>query len=296
MSALAVYQSLWAMDSGRSGQTARTLDESFGLAADAGFEGMAIDLDAGDQEIVGKVVPLYRKSGLKCHLNAYPASMEDMQPFFEIARTLEAETINIVARVLPNSVDEAILVVQDWIEEAEKEEVPIAFETHRNSLINGLGFTAQVLEAVPDMHICVDLSHYVVDHELSTPVDPEQAAVIDRILQRAGSYQGRVASGQQIQLQIDFPQHQQWVVQFLDWWEQGFRYWRSRAKDGDKLVFQTEIGPPDYAMTGPDGMEMSDRWQETLTMRGWVKDLWARLDKEDVERVVTSSGKADSDS
>ena len=96
-----------------------------------------------------------------------------------------------------------------------------------------------------------------------------------------------MASAQQIQLQLEFPQHQMWVVQFLDWWEAGFRYWRKRAGNDDSLIFQTELAPPEYAMTGPDGMEMSDRWQESLIMKSWIEDIWTRLENEIVEQAVS---------
>ena len=54
------------------------------------------------------------------------------------------------------------------------------------------------------------------------------------------------------------------------------------------MIFQTELAPPEYAMTGPDGMEMSNRWEESLTMKGWVEDLWKRLDKEEIDAAVSS--------
>lgn len=285
---LAVYQSLWAMGSGSGDTPPASLDNTFAMIADAGFDGVAVDLRNGAEELVTQIQPLFQKHGLACQVNTFPASLEDMLPMFALARELNAEGVNIVARVIPNSVDEASIFVQDWIEEAEKEGLPVAFETHRNSATNGLGFTAALLDAVPDMKLCADLSHYVVDHEIALPVGKEEAELIDRILRRASAYQGRVASAQQIQLQLDFPQHQKWVVQFLDWWEQGFRHWRNHARADDTLVFQTEIGPPEYAMTGPDGQEMSDRWSEALTLKGWIEDLWARLERVETENTVSS--------
>ena len=213
--------------------------------------------------------------------------MEDMLPVLEMAREFDAKVVNIIAQVIPSSVDEASLMVQDWIEEAEKEGINIEFETHRNSVTNDLSYTTQLLDAVPDMKLSVDLSHYVVDREFSLPLRKEEQELIDKILRRANAFQGRVASAQQIQLQLEFPQHQMWVVQFLDWWETGFRYWRKRAGNDDSLIFQTELAPPEYAMTGPDGMEMSDRWQESLIMKSWIEDIWTRLENEIVEKAVS---------
>ena len=98
--------------------------------------------------------------------------------------------------------------------------------------------------------------------------------LVSRILARSDSFQGRVASRQQIQLQLDFPQHRKWVELFQGWWREGLAGWRARHDDGN-CVFLCELGPPEYAMTGPDGREMSSRWDEALTIRRWALDAWA---------------------
>ncbi len=287
MPRLDIYQSLWAMDAGRGSHPQATDEQVFEMVRDAGFAGMAINLAAADTETAYKTLPLFRQYELGCVINAFPTSMEDMLPVLQMASEFNAVVVNVIAQVIPSSVDEASLMIQDWMEEAEKENVNIEFETHRNSVTNDLNYTTQILEAVPEMRLSVDLSHYVVDREFSIPIRADEQALVDKILRRADAFQGRVASAQQIQLQLEFPQHQKWVVQFLDWWEAGFRYWRKRASPEDHLIFQTELAPPDYAMTGPDGMEMSNRWEESLTMKGWVEDIWARLEKEEIEQTVT---------
>ena len=90
-------------------------------------------------------------------------------------------------------------------------------------------------------------------------------------------FQGRVASRQQIQLPLAFPQHRKWLDLFLRWWEAGFRSWRERSPANAPLNFLCELGPAEYAMTGPDGYELSDRWQETLQLRDHARAIWAKL-------------------
>jgi hypothetical protein len=116
----------------------------------------------------------------------------------------------------------------------------------------------------------------VVDREFWFPLSAHDMGLMSRILQRSDSFQGRVASRQQIQLQLDFPQHQKWVNLFKGWWREGLADWRSRNTQGD-CIFVCELGPPEYAMTGPDGREMSNRWHEAQVIAGWVREIWKDL-------------------
>ena len=57
-------------------------------------------------------------------------------------------------------------------------------------------------------------------------------------------------------------------------WRQGFREWRAREADDAECVFVCELGAPPYPVTGPDGNELSDRWQEALLYRDWARQLF----------------------
>jgi hypothetical protein len=92
--------------------------------------------------------------------------------------------------------------------------------------------------------------------------------------------QGRVASREQVQVQIGFPQHQEWVETFKSWWKTGMRLWRERNAEDATLRFLCELGPPPYAMTDGDQKELSDRWEEALQIRGWALGMWRELEQE----------------
>ena len=47
------------------------------------------------------------------------------------------------------------------------------------------------------------------------------------------------------------------------------------------LTFPCELGPPPYAITGPEGAELSDRWQDALRMEDMIGAPWQRIAAED---------------
>jgi len=46
------------------------------------------------------------------------------------------------------------------------------------------------------------------------------------------------------------------------------------------FTFLCELGPREYAMTGADGYELSDRWEESQLLMRMVRALWQRLEQE----------------
>jgi hypothetical protein len=90
--------------------------------------------------------------------------------------------------------------------------------------------------------------------------------------------QGSISSREQVQVPLGFPQHEYWETQYADWWKQGFQYWRARNDKNAVMNFLCEFGPPPYVITGKDGYELSERWQEGLVIKDRVKEIWDALD------------------
>lgn len=276
MQKLEIYQSRWAMELRRPDGIERSDEEAFAMVAEADFDGMCLDLGASDISAAEACLPLFEKYDLGCMINAFPNTLEDLRPVLEMGKAANASYVNIIGQVMPFTVPEGADVVRHWMAMSDEVGMPILFETHRNCITNDLFYMLQLMDAVPDMPICADLSHYIVDREFWFPLSDGDQAMITRILERADSFQGRVAGREQVQLQIDFPQHQKWVDQFKAWWAQGFASWKTRHGPDDTMIFLTELGPPEYAITGADGYELSDRWEESLMIKGWVEEIWAR--------------------
>ena len=275
---LRVFQAMWAMEG---------LDRTHGTSpearvetiAAAGFEGVGVS--CGDAEFAQRVAMAAADHGLDWIAICFPrdvAAFESTLSLIDRIGTGRLDHINLQPDTRPVSPLDGIPLLLGWQALADAAGVPLHFENHRGRMTTDLRFTLQLLDALPDIKLTADLSHFVVGEEFRWPISDEDDQLIDRILGRAWAYHGRVASREQVQLQISFPQHEQWLLLFLDWWERGFRYWRSSAPPDATLTFMTELGPPGwYAMTGPDGNELSDRWAEALQLRSLVIDRWRRV-------------------
>jgi len=284
MQNLKVFQSLWAMEQRIPGVPERTNEESFRMISEAGYAGVCIDPSV---EVIPQSRALkqyYEAYDLECMMNAFPFDLNDMQPLYDLANELGAQLVNIIGGVMPINPADAVPVIHRWTGEARAADLPMLFETHRDSLLNDLYYTLQILDLVPDLRLCADLSHFVVDREMRDPIRALDQAYIERILQHSDCFQGRIANREQVQIQIDFPQHQQWVAIFKDWWKQGMRQWRERNDRDATLIFLCELGPPPYAITGPDQRELSNRWEEALQIKRWVEEIWSELESEDKPR------------
>ena len=278
MQRIAFYQSLWAMEQRRPGVAERPLEDTIAMISDAGFHGAGLDLAMSDVPLAEAARPLLERHGLACLFNGFPRSDDELRFMLAMAKDFGSPFLSVIGQVMPRTTEEMIDVAKRWIDIADTVGMSLLFETHRHGLLNDLYPTLAMLDAVEGLDLCADLSHFVVDREFAVEPDPESQRMITQVLERSSAFQGRISSNEQVQVPIDFPQHQAWVERFFGWWDQGLRSWRARAPADAVVTFLCELGPPPYAITGPDGLELSDRWQEALAIRERVTALWDAMD------------------
>jgi len=269
---LAVYQSLWAMERRAPDGMEWPLEMKLAMIRDAGFDGAGVRFI--DPAYAREVTGFLRAHGLTWQAQCYPQSVADLAPVLELVAELGADHVNLQPDVRPQSLAACIPFLEGWRRLAAQAGIPVHVETHRDRMTTDLFFTLRLLDCFPDLRLTADLSHYLVGREFAWPVSAENHALIHRILDNSWGIHGRVASREQVQVPLGFPQHQGWVELFMGWWEYGFRSWRLRAGPDATLTFLVELGPPPYAITGADGQELSDRWEEAQVMLRRIRALW----------------------
>ncbi len=272
MQELLFFQSLWAMERRHTDGHERSLEENIEMIAEAGFDGISAHYTKRS-DVVG-LNKAIRGRGLKIEGVCFPRSVEDLRLSLELAAEFPVTHINLQPDVRLRRVEDCLPLLDGWMQLAQDAGIPVFIETHRDRMTTDLYFTLDLLDRRPDLPLLADLSHFLVAREFAFPVTKEDDASIRRILANAHAFHGRVASREQVQIEISFSHHRPWVDLFLGWWEYGFRAWRARASEDAKLVFTCELGPKPYAITGRDGNDTTDRWAEALMLRKMVHGLW----------------------
>ena len=271
---LLVYQSLWAMERRRPDGVEWPLDQKLAMIRDAGFDGAGVRFV--DAAYAREVTGFLRAHTMTWQAQCYPRTVDDLKPVLELVAELGADHVNLQADVRPQSVEACVPYLEGWRRLAADAGVTLNVETHRDRMTTDLFFTLRLLECFPDLRLTADVSHYVVGREFAWPIDEVNHGLIHRVLDNSWALHGRVASREQIQLQLGFPQNAKWVELFMGWWEYAIRSWRCRAGADATLTFLCELGPPEYAMTGADGYELSDRWEEAGQLKDMIRELWER--------------------
>ncbi|GGE02767.1 xylose isomerase [Aureimonas endophytica] len=279
MQRLDVFQSLWAMERRHTDGMERSLEENVAMIAAAGFDG--VSAHGYDPAYVKCLAAELGRYGLRMEGQCFPKTVADLEPVVALAGEYAFLHVCLQADVRPRHIEDCLPLLEWWQRIAADAGVPVYVETHRDRMTTDLFFTLDLLDRMPDLRFVADLSHYLVGREFAWPVAEENHAMVHRILDNAWAFHGRVASREQVQIEISFPHHRPWVDLFLDWWDYGFRSWRGRAGADDTLAFVCELGPKPYAITGRDGNDTTDRWQEALAMASMARALWARVQGED---------------
>jgi sugar phosphate isomerase/epimerase len=237
-------------------------------AAAAGFAAFEI----ADVWLTDEIAKRIQAAGMRLVLQCYPMTGPDIAAPLDLAAKHGAMHVNVHAATPHLSEDETASRIGRMIEEGKKRNLPVLFETHRGRFTQDLYRTTQLCKRLPEMKLTLDVSHYIVSEEKVGPTD-ELKPFLDVLLDHVEMIHGRISNGQQIQVDIgdgSGPLAQS----YKKLWSEAMRRWRARNPVGSALIFEPELGPPDYAIRDLTGQEFSDRWEQTLTLKRLGEEAW----------------------
>ncbi len=145
--------------------------------------------------------------------------------------------------------------------------IPITHETHRGKSFFAAHVTQNYLTQIPDLKICMDISHWCNVHE--TLLNDQQEAV-NKAIAHTAHIHSRV--GHTEGPQVNDPRAPEWAVTLqmhLDCWD---KVVEKHKKNGTTLTITTEFGPLPYMPSKPYTQEpLVNQWEINVYMMNLLK-------------------------
>jgi sugar phosphate isomerase/epimerase len=271
---LKIFDSKWSLIGLPRGGKEWGFEDKLLKIKEAGFDGIETEEVLEDEQ---RAIDLIRKHNLDLGMGSSKIlrSVEEVRHGLEICKRTGAKYYVIVCGDAFMSDQEADSLVKDSIRAAADAGIPLLFETHRHSLTESAFRVRKLIDRLPEMRFCADLSHYVVSGSLGGSSVQEWIALWRPILDRCYSFQCRISNGEQVQVDAGDGSSklaQKWV----ELWTEILRRWLKQARPGDMFPVTSELGPPGYAMVDLNGVEISDRWQQSLVMKRLTEQAWRK--------------------
>jgi hypothetical protein len=160
---------------------------------------------------------------------------------------------------------EAILKASaDW-------RIPLYIETHRATMFQDMWRTVQFAKRFPEIRFNGDFSHWYAGQEMVYGGFQKKLEFIQPVLDRVRFLHGRIANPGCIQVAVDEDAEPVYVEHFRQLWTASFRGFL-QSGEGDFICFAPELlGPNIYYARKFDGMEETDRWQQSLVLANIAK-------------------------
>jgi sugar phosphate isomerase/epimerase len=248
-----------------------TLDEKFSRVKAAGFE--AVECWLNDQN-EHEVTEALARHDLRLVLGHRPFRVEDVRETVERAVRLKADFIFAQPADAFTPVEDVVKLIREGRKIANDAGIALFVEVHRNNYTETLPQIRELVERIPEIRFTADLSHLVVVGEFYGWEEERAVERMSPVLERTSHMHGRISNGEAVQ--VDVGDGSGSTAQFfVQLWKTAISFWLKEAQAGDVFPFASELGPPRYAITLPDGREFSDRWEQSLIMKKLAEQAWS---------------------
>ncbi len=182
--------------------------------------------------------PIY----INCHTAKDHFSFEQLKPFFD-------HTIQL----------------------SKKTGIPIYHETHRGRALYSAPVARKFLEAVPELKVTADLSHWCNVHESFLE---DQQETMKLVIERTEHIHARIGHAEGPQ--VNDPRAPEWeyaVKKHFEWWD---KVVERKKKNGQRMTFLTEFGPPLYMPTLPYTLQpLANQWEINVHMMKLLRERYS---------------------
>lgn len=245
------------------------LDVFLGRVKESGFDATEIYLGSLP-ESPADIARLHASYGLRLigqiltQGDTYQDHIKSLESQFEFATECQVVFINSHAGRDIFDFAENVQIFQRAIELSESRGIPFLVETHRGRPTYSAIETRKYLEAIPELRLTADFSHWMVVHESGLD---DQHETIDLAIARADYIHARVGYAEGPQ--IPDPRAPEWkhaVERHLQLWQQIID---QHTRDGKESLYITpEFGPPAYMHTAPfTNQPVGDVWEQNVYMK-----------------------------
>ena len=195
--------------------------------------------------------------------------LEDFERQFALAHQAGALFVNAHAGRDYFPFEDNLRIFQHGIALGEANGLAVNYETHRGRPTFSAVETRRYLEALPELRLTADFSHWMVVHESDLR---DQEETLEIAIQRVHYLHARVghAEGPQV-AHPGAPEWKSWTDRHIELWQRILD--RRKAEGEGQFYLAPEFGPPAYMPTLPfTNQPLADTWQVNVFMKGLLQE------------------------
>ena len=247
-----------------------SIDEYCARVKQEGYDGIEIwwPAQAKDQEELFKAL---KKNNLQVGFLCGAGQKEFREHLASFQKMIDAAASNTVQKPLYInchsgrdffSYEENKSFIDHTTQLANKTGILICHETHRSRMLFAAPVAKQYIQKNPELKITFDVSHWC---NVSESLLQDQEETVNLALQRVEHIHARI--GHPEGPQVNDPRAPEWeavVKAHTAWWD---KVVERKKKEGGRITFLTEFGPPDYMPTIPYTRQpLADQWAINVYM------------------------------
>jgi hypothetical protein len=177
--------------------------------------------------------------------------------------------------------DEGARLIEAVLDAGVRHSIPLYVETHRATLFQDMQRTVQFIARFPELRFNGDFSHWYTGSEMVYGGFESKLTYIQPVMDRVRFLHGRIGNPGCMQVAIADDDPAPYVAHFRLLWTRSFEaYLRDPSPQQSFITFSAELLASNiyYARTF-QGVEESDRWQQSLLLAQIARECFAQADR-----------------